>query len=111
MSQKKYSISLFRKEFEKLYNNVNFESLMQQFRGFTKDIDLNDLNAETLFDDIEFRRIRFEDVEKSQIGLKSKLSNVKIGGKKSDEQLSETTIQEKRLSGFITIISKWYKSR
>ena len=35
------------------------------------------------------KRIKFEDVEKNRIEFKSHLSSIKIGGNKSDEQLSE----------------------
>ena len=79
-----------REEIEKLHNCVNFENLVYHFKGSTKDIDINDfIDAEALFADIMFKRVRFEDVEKNQIEFNSKLISEKIGGNKSYEQLSE----------------------
>ena len=50
------------RELEKLHNNVNFQNLIYHFKGLTKDIDFNDfIDAETLFDDIKSKKIRFED--------------------------------------------------
>ena len=61
---------------------------MYHFKG--KDIDFNDfIYAETLFDDIKSRKIRFEDAEKIQMEFQSKLSSVRMGGNKSNKQLSE----------------------
>ena len=60
----------------------------------------NDLiNAETDFDDIKSKKLRFEDVEKIKMELESKLSGVSIEGSKSDKQLCE-----------IENITKFYKS-
>ena len=55
---------------EKLHKSVNFERLKYYFQGSTKDINLNDfINAETIFDDIKFKRIRFDDAEKNKWNL------------------------------------------
>ena len=76
------------KEGEKLYDSDNFKYLIYLFKGSTQDLDFNDfIDVETLFDGLKFKRIRFVDVEKNQMKLKSKLSSAKIGGNKSDEQL------------------------
>ena len=76
------------KEGEKLYDSDNFKHLIYLFKGSTQDLDFNDfIDVETLFDGLKFKRIRFVDVEKNQMKLKSKLSSAKIGGNKSDEQL------------------------
>ena len=57
---------------------------MYHFKGSTKDIDINYfIDAEALFADIMFKRIRFEGLEKNQIEFNSKLSSEKIGGNKS----------------------------
>ena len=70
-------------EIKKLHNNFDFQNLMYHFKGPTKDIDFNDLiDAETLFDDIKPKKIRFEDVEKNQREFESKLSSSRIGGNK-----------------------------
>ena len=64
-------------------------------------IHFNDfIDTETLFDDIKFKRIRLEDVEKNKMEFKSKLSSGRVGGNKSDKQLSE-----------IKNITKFYKLR
>ena len=43
---------------EKLQNSVTFGKLIFCFKGYAKDIDFNDfIDAETLFNDIKFKRI------------------------------------------------------
>ena len=79
------------------------------FKSPTKDIDFNDfIDAETLFDDIKYKKIRFEDVEKNHSGFESKLSSVRIGGNKSNKMLSEieniTKFYKSRLFSFMSII-------
>ena len=77
-------------EIEKLHNSDNFQNFIYNFTGSTKDIDFNDfIDAETLFYGIKSKRIRFEDVQKIQMGFQSKLSSVRIGDNKSNKQLSE----------------------
>ena len=73
-------------EIEKLCNSVNLQNLIYHFKCLTKDIkDFNDfIDAETLFDYTDFKRIRSEDVEKNQREFESKLSSVRIGGNKSN---------------------------
>ena len=62
---------------------MNFEYLIYHFKCSTEDIDFNDfIDAETLFNDIKLKRIRFEDTEKIQMELQSKLSSRRIGGNK-----------------------------
>ena len=88
-------------ESEKLFNSVNFKDLIYHFKGPTKDIDFNNfIDAETVFDDTKLKKIRFEDVEKNQREFESELSSVRIGGNKSNKQLSEKEN-----------ITKFYKSR
>ena len=86
---------------EKLHNSVNFQNLINHFKGPPKDIDFNDFtDAITLIDDIKSKKIRFEDAEKNQMEFELKLSSVRIGGDKSDKQLRE-----------IENITNFYKSR
>ena len=87
-------------EFEKLHNIVNYQSLIYYLKGPNKDIDFNDfIDAETLFDDINSKKMLFEGSRKNQIEFKLKLSSVKIGGNKSNKQLSK-----------IENFTKYYKS-
>ena len=60
---------------------------MYHFKGPTKDF--NDfIDAETLFDDIKSKKIRFWDAEKKWREFESKLSSVRIWGNKQNKQLS-----------------------
>ena len=105
-------------EIEKLHNSFNFRNLIYHFEDPNKDIDFNDfINAETYFDDIKFKRIRFEDVKKkkkNQMEFESKLNSVKLGGNKSYKQLKEikniTKLlnRERRLLNFTVITLKWF---
>ena len=64
ISKKKfYNLVVERTEkIEKLHNSVNFQNLIYHFMGPTKDIYFNDfIDAETLFDDIKSKKIRFGD--------------------------------------------------
>ena len=55
---------------EKLHNSVNFQNLVHQIKSPTKDINCNDfIDADTLFDDIKCKKVRFEDVENNQVKL------------------------------------------
>ena len=55
---------------EKLHNSVNFQNLVHQFKSPTKDINCNDfIDADTLFDDIKCKKVRFEHVENNQVKL------------------------------------------
>ena len=57
-------------EIEKLYNSVNFQSLIYHFKGSNKDIDFKGfIGAETLFDNIKSKKTRFKEVEKYQMKL------------------------------------------
>ena len=77
---------------KKLHNSVKFQNLVYHFKVHTKNKDFsNSTDAETLFGDIKSKRISFEDVEKNQRELESNISSVKIGGNKSDKQLSQKT--------------------
>ena len=77
-------------EIEKLHNSVNFENLICYFKGPTKNIVFNDIiDAETLFDDIKSKKIRFEDAEINQMEFPLKLSSVRMGGNKPNKELSE----------------------
>ena len=59
----------------KLEHNVNFGNLLYHFKDSTKRIDFNDfIDAETPFNSIELKKIRFEAVEKNQMESKSKLT-------------------------------------
>ena len=99
----------------KLHNSVNFQKLIYHFMGHSKYIDFNDfIDAGTLFDDIKSKKIRFEDVEKTQTEFKSKLISALVGGNKSGEVnqvkwkiLQNFTNRERRSSNLIMIILKW----
>ena len=101
ISREKYSVTLLQEELEKF----NVVSLIYHFNDSTKSIDHNYLvHTETLFDDINSKEIRFEDIEKNQIGAI-------IGDNKSDKQVSKIEnilnfckLQEE----VIMIILKWY---
>ena len=95
ISKKKSSINLLRKKLEKLkvHNSVNLEKLIYDFKGSIKDIDCNGfIDFETLLNDIKSKNVKPKDVEKNPIEFKSKLSRVRVGGDKSDKQLSEEEI-------------------
>ena len=80
----------------KLHNSVNFQKLIYHFMGHSKYIDFNDfIDTGTVFDDLKSKKIRFEDVEKTQTEFKSKLISALVGGNKSGE---------------IENITKFYKS-
>ena len=78
---------------ENIHNKVNFGKLIYHFKRSTKDIHFNDfIDTETFFDEIKFKRIRLEDIEKNKMEFKSKLSSGRVGGNKSDKQLSKIKI-------------------
>ena len=88
-------------EIEKLYDSVNFQNLVHQFKGPTKNINCNDfIDADTLFNYIKCKKIRLEDVENNQVKFEYKLSNARAEGNKSGKELSE-----------IENITRFYKSR
>ena len=45
------------------------------------------MDATTLFDEIKSIRIKLVDVEKNQMEFKSKLSDIRIGGEKSNRRM------------------------
>ena len=73
ISKKKYSISLWQKKLEKLQNYimiVYFQILVYHFNGPISDIDFNySTDAETLFNDIKSKKIKFEEIEKKSNGI------------------------------------------
>ena len=108
ISRKKYFVTLLQEELEKF----NVVSLIYHFNDSTKSIDHNYLvHTETLFDDINSKEIRFEDIEKNQMEFESKYTGAIIGDNKSDKQVSKIEnilnfckLQEE----VIMIILKWY---
>ena len=108
ISREKYSVTLLQEELEKF----NVVSLIYHFNDSTKSIDHNYLvHTETLFDDINSKEIRFEDIEKNQMEFESKYTGAIIGDNKSDKQVSKIEnilnfckLQEE----VIMIILKWY---
>ena len=108
ISKEKYSVTLLQEELEKF----NVVSLIYHFNDSTKSIDHNYLvHTETLFDDINSKEIRFEDIEKNQMEFESKYTGAIIGDNKSDKQVSKIEnilnfckLQEE----VIMIILKWY---
>ena len=64
--------------------------MIYSFKGPTKNTYFNySIDAEILFDNIKSKKIRFEDVKKNHVEFQSKVSSVKLGGNKSNKQLSE----------------------
>ena len=108
ISREKYSVTLLQEELEKF----NVVSLIYHFNDSTKSVDHNYLvHTETLFDDINSKEIRFEDIEKNQMEFESKYTGAIIGDNKSDKQVSKIEnilnfckLQEE----VIMIILKWY---
>ena len=108
ISREKYFVTLLQEELEKF----NVVSLIYHFNDSTKSIDHNYLvHTETLFDDINSKEIRFEDIEKNQMEFESKYTGAIIGDNKSDKQVSKIEnilnfckLQEE----VIMIILKWY---
>ena len=108
ISREKYFVTLLQEELEKF----NVVSLIYHFNDSTKGIDHNYLvHTETLFDDINSKEIRFEDIEKNQMEFESKYTGAIIGDNKSDKQVSKIEnilnfckLQEE----VIMIILKWY---
>ena len=108
ISREKYFVTLLQKELEKF----NVVSLIYHFNDSTKSIDHNYLvHTETLFDDINSKEIRFEDIEKNQMEFESKYTGAIIGDNKSNKQVSkiENILNFCKLQeGVIMIILKWY---
>ena len=64
--------------------------MIHHFKGPTKDVIFNDfVDTENLFVAIRSTKIRYEDAEKNQMEFGSKLSSIRLGGHKSNKQLSE----------------------
>ena len=64
--------------------------MIYHFKGSTKEIDVNDfIDAETVFNNIMFKPIISEDVQKSQMKFESNLSSARVRGNKSEKQLYE----------------------
>ena len=64
--------------------------MIHHFKGPTKDVIFNDfVDTENLFVAIRSTKIRYEDAEKNQMEFESKLSSIRLGGHKSNKQLSE----------------------
>ena len=64
--------------------------MIYHFKGSTKEIDVKDfIDAETIFNNIKFKPIIYEDVQKSQMKFESKLSSARVGGNKLEKQLCE----------------------
>ena len=108
INREKYFVTLLQEELEKF----NVVSLIYHFNDSTKSVDHNYLvHTETLFDDINSKEIRFEDIEKNQMEFESKYTGAIIGDNKSDKQVSKIEnilnfckLQEE----VIMIILKWY---
>ena len=87
---------------EKCHNSVKFQNLIYPFKGLTKNIDFNNfMDDETFFDDINSKKIGFEDAEKNQMEFQSKLISVRMGGNKSNKSL----IQIENIMNFY----KWWQ--
>ena len=72
---------------EKLQNRIHFNNLSHHYKGPTANVSLNNfIDAAILFDEIKSSRIELEDEKRNPMDFESKLSNIRIGGKKSDKQ-------------------------
>ena len=75
---------------EKLHNSIDFKKLIYHCKGPTASANFNDFIDATALDEIESNGIKLADEEKNQMVFKSKLSDIRIEGRKSDKQRSET---------------------
>ena len=75
---------------EKTHNNINFGNSKYHYKGPTANVNFsNFIDAATLFGEIQSSRINLADEEKNQMDFKSKLSDIRIGGRKSEKQNNE----------------------
>ena len=76
---------------EKVHNSINFNKLSYHYRDPTADINFdNFIDAITLFNEIKSTRIKLNRAKKENLmDFKSKLSDIRIGDRKSDKQNSE----------------------
>ena len=75
---------------EKIHNNIDFGNSKYYYKGLTSNLNFsNFIVAAALFSEIQSSRINLADEEINQIGFKSKLSDVRIGGSKSQKQNSK----------------------
>ena len=59
------------KTIEKLNKSIDFENLVYYYKGPTANVDFNHfIDAETYFDEINFKRIKLFDAEKNQMEIK-----------------------------------------
>ena len=73
----------------KLHNSIDFKKLLYHYKGPTANVNFNDFVDATTLDEIKSNRIKLADEEKSQMEFKSKLSDIRIEGRKSDKHRSE----------------------
>ena len=72
---------------EKLHNRFDFNNLTYHYKGPTTNVDFNNfVDAATHFDEKISNRIKLDDAQKNQKEFISKLSNIEIGGKRSNKQ-------------------------
>ena len=75
-------------EIEKWYGSVHFKIWYIVLKVQLKKKSKNQ-KTKILFDNIKSKKIRFEDVKKKYVEFQSKVSSAKLGGNKSNKQLSE----------------------
>ena len=63
--------------------------MLYHYKGPTANVNFNDFVDATTLDEIKSNRIKLADEEKSQMEFKSKLSDIRIEGRKSDKNRSE----------------------
>ena len=63
--------------------------MLYHYKGLTANVNFNDFVDATTLDEIKSNRIKLADEEKSQMEFKSKLSDIRIEGRKSDKNRSE----------------------
>ena len=84
---------------KKLYEDVDYNNLKFEYVGLTKDVRFYEyMDSRELFNSKEDNKINFNDVIKRQNEFLYKLSNIKIGKKKTPEQRETMLIPLKNLS-------------
>ena len=75
---------------EKLHKSIEFNNLICHYKGSTANSNYNNfINAATRFCEIKSNKIEISSCRKHQMDFKSNLSDIKIGGKNSDEQINK----------------------
>ena len=75
---------------EKLLNGIDFKNITYHYKCFTANVNFNDfIDVASVSDEINSSRIKLADAEKNQMEFKSKPSDIRARGRKSDKQNNE----------------------